>query len=133
MGEVGVSSAGVGIAAPVAPVYLLFFGSLRSDPSGDSTPRRHKVTRNARSFGNWTSFQNLSCDNGKCKLKYDIKFVQASETFPSWNARDVTSVIVFSSPAICKGMRWDASVAWICSRRRRMSCPAMTEQDVHIL
>ena len=75
MFEVGVGTTGVDIAAPVAPVFLPFLGSLRSDPRGDSTPRRHEITCNARSFGKWKSFQVLFCDNWQCELKYDSKSV----------------------------------------------------------
>ena len=87
--EEGIDVAQGGVFFPVCPVFDAIPGSLSNDAMGNSSPRRHNITRDARSFGIWNSVQDLFCGRGKWRLKYCVRLLFAAEYWPFLNLYEV--------------------------------------------
>ena len=66
VGEGWGDTAGCGKVGPFLPVFLPLVGSFNNDAKANCPPRRHDVMREIRALGNWNTFQDSPCVNGKC-------------------------------------------------------------------
>ena len=98
---------------PVSPIFLAYFGSLISDPVINVSPRTQDITSEVSFFGGWDSFQEADCGRENMALKKEVKDEFAMKNSPYSNAREYTSSILFSSPAMDIDVSEDTCVWWI--------------------
>ena len=97
--EEGVGLSDGGECTPVPPILLPVCVGFMSDAKGCRFPRRQASTCKHIAWGGGYSTQDLDYGNGKCELKYLVRFDEVEKYLPEKKARKMMSAMVLPSPA----------------------------------